>query len=95
MEHQGLVGVQRERGLSLLRTLSSPDASMPGLAHLDRPRRPMMSAGIITDCGPLCLSVIRYGTASDHSRSHGTATTSRKCHPILIPCHVSYRWINE
>ncbi|PYH37203.1 uncharacterized protein BO87DRAFT_223334 [Aspergillus neoniger CBS 115656] len=39
------------------------------------------------------LSVMN--TASDHSRSHGTATTSRKCHPILMPCHVSYRWLSE
>lgn len=59
MEHQGLVGVQRERGLSLLKTLFSPDASMPGLAST-LPAARMMSAGIITDCGPLCLSAIRY-----------------------------------
>lgn len=37
MEHQGLVGVQRERGLSLLKTLFSPDASMPGLAARPSP----------------------------------------------------------
>lgn len=83
-------GVQRERGLSLLQTLFSPDASMPGLASRPSPPRDD-ECGLITDCGPLCLSAIRYGTASDHSRKPWNCNHNQEVspYPNSLPCELS------
>ncbi|GLA52932.1 hypothetical protein AnigIFM63604_010013 [Aspergillus niger] len=36
-------------------------------SHLDRPRRSMMSADIITDCPSSLVPPVAHGTVSDHS----------------------------
>lgn len=70
MEHQGQ-GVQcgmetPEQGVEATEDSRSLVLACLG-SHLDRPRRSMMSADIITDCPSSLVPPVAHGTVSDHS----------------------------